>query len=670
MSTPSAEVIERPLEERLTPDSDLHKLLLRGLNDRADAAEAHVRQRHPDWKAADEHLRGYIDLRQGVKQADKSEDRSKREMPWGRTIEVPITYVVAWVTAMLETQALDRPPEVEGEGGPEEMAGARLLEASLQYDLDQTRHLLNLFQGVYDCKRYGVTVWGLNWTEEMGIIRERRAAGGMPGPGAPSWLRNAGSFAVERYGLRRQYNRAEVYDPYMILPDPQVPLAEHQRGEFFGHAFYRSFIDLWALRKRMDGTGVYFNLEECRRMGAPRGDDASGRQTTGSFDTGTLPGDVANPGVIKGRHMQWRLVPRWYGLGESEDPETWWFTTVAEGEGQGRVIVRAHRSDYEHGEFTYHVGQDHPDLHAPWTPGSAELIDGMSRLANFLANSHVMNQMMALYNMVIADTELVDEVDLRHPGPGRIVRLTAEGERLVKLGHPIGRFLQQMQTMDVSSPNMGTVQNLFGWAQRMFGANDTMQGLPTPDKRTLGEIQMGTGSATQRILMGAKLLDNQLLRGMFEQMILNRQQFTSVAQWCRVAGDLAKQVGADRVFVRPEDLYGRYRYRVISPTMPSDPAAQAETWINFLKVAGTVPGGMETPDGRRLSVPMVLEQIAHGYGINYVDGFYVKVVPDEMLAAKVQAGDSVPLPPAANAMLLPGMRPPSLAAGAAMGAGR
>ncbi|HQT96147.1 MAG TPA: hypothetical protein PK435_16085, partial [Thermoanaerobaculaceae bacterium] len=158
-------------------------------------------------------------------------------MPWGRSIEVPITYVVAWVTAMLETQALDRPPEVEGEGGPDEMAGARLLEASLQYDLDQTRHLLNLFQGVYDTKRYGVTVWGLNWTEEMGMIRERRAAGGMPGPGAPSWLRNAGSFAVQRYGLRREYNKVDVYDPYMILPDPRVPLADHQRGEFFGHAF-------------------------------------------------------------------------------------------------------------------------------------------------------------------------------------------------------------------------------------------------------------------------------------------------------------------------------------------------------------------------------------------------------------------------------------------------
>ncbi|HQT96146.1 MAG TPA: hypothetical protein PK435_16080, partial [Thermoanaerobaculaceae bacterium] len=73
VATGHAEVLERPLEERLSPDSDLHKVLLQGLNDRANAAEAHVRQRHPDWKAADEHLRGYIDLRQGVRQADKSE---------------------------------------------------------------------------------------------------------------------------------------------------------------------------------------------------------------------------------------------------------------------------------------------------------------------------------------------------------------------------------------------------------------------------------------------------------------------------------------------------------------------------------------------------------------------------------------------------------------------
>ena len=652
-----SEVVEVPLEQRLAPDTTLHKEILRRLNDRIRAGEAHVLQRHSDWIDADEHLRGFIDLSRSAKLADKTEDPTKREMPWGRAIAMPASYVTIWVRTMLVTQILDRYPQVQGRG-PEDARGARLVEATLGYDLDQTRHLLNLFQSAFDGERYGTSVMGVSWCEEEGRIRERRSL--LDGPTSallPPWMASAARAPVERWGVRRQYNKAEVFDPYMIIPDPRVALARHQEGEFFGHGFFRAFLDLWALRKRPDGTGVYFNLERCRAMTGIRDDAASGRQSTGTFDSGQLWGDTRDPGFLKCRHLQIRLIPRWWKLGESEDPEVWWFTLAAPTSSEAQVIIRAHPSEYEHGEFTYHVGQSHPDLHAPWTPGTAELNDGLARMINWSMNAHIMNVMVALYNQVLADTELVEEADLRHPGPGRIVRLTPEGARLVKAGHPIGAFVQQMQTMDVTGGHVGLAQNLFQWSQRAFAANDTMQGLPTPDKRTLGEIQMATGSSSQRILMLAKLLDAGLLRGLYTQMIPNRFQLTRVAQAYRLTGDLAKQLGAEHVFVSPQDLWGNYDYRAISPTMPADPASFAETWMKLLEIGGKVPGMLSPgPDGRALNPRAIVEQIAQTMGVNYLDQFYVKVVPDEQLQRGVEAGNFVPAPAGTPGAALPGDR--------------
>lgn len=650
----SVQVEEQPLEVRLAAGTPLHDQVLKRLNERIIASEAFVRQRHDDWQEVDEHLRCYQDLRRPVKLGDKSEDRTKKEMPWGRSIEIPTEYVLLWTRALLMTQVLDRPPQVQGRG-PEDLRGSYLVETALQYDLDQSRHRLNLFQACFDASRYGVTFWNQTWAREEGWLREQAPIGA----GAPSWLALAARYPSQRWGLRREYNHGEVIDPYMALPDPRYPVAAPQEALFAGYSAFRAFMDLWADRKQPNGTGIYFNLEKCRQFSGLRSSIATGRDTTGQFDAGALAGGTDDPGVLRLRHIQERLVPRWWGLGDSENVERWWFTVAAPAEeSQGVVIIRAHPAGYEHGESTIHSGQDHPDLHAPWTPGAGELAAPLARMGNWLVNSHVANVMATLYAMVLADTSLVEEFDLTHPEPGRVVRLTPEGSRLVRMGHPIGNFLHQMQTSNVTQGNVGLAQQLFTWGQRMFAVNDTMQGLPTADKRTLGEIQLGTGSASQHVAMNAKLLDDMMFKGIFTQMIANRQEFTSMAQWYRITGALAKRLGSDHVMIHPSDLAGNYDYRPITATMPADPASMMDTWLSVLKVGAGIPGLLQPgPDGRVLDTRAVFEQIAQAAGINSIDQFFVSVRPAEELARDAEAGNVVPLPPGAQPSLMPGMRP-------------
>lgn len=656
-SSAQVTVEERPLWQRLGPDSDLHRDILGRLTRRREAGRQHREQRFDDWNQVDEQLRMVIDLRRSAKLADKTEDPTTKEMPFGRAIAMPTSYAMLYVRAMLETQILTaRDPQV-APGGPEDVKGARLIEVGLAYDLDQSNHLLNVFQGCFDAERYGTTVWYDSWFEERGIVRERPISRLDPKVAAmlSPWQLALARQPVERYGIRRQFNLVDVLDPFMMLADPRVPIGVHQSGEFFGHDAYRAFLSLWAARR--EAGGPYFNLDAVRQ-GAPRTDEATGRQTTGSFDTGAaVDSDSRDPGFLQTSHMGVRLVPRWWKLGESEDPELWWFTWSGGDQGGRDVIVRAHPTAYEHGQFNYGIGQVHPDRHAAWTPGSGELLDGISRMINWSVNAYIMNVMVSLYQMILADPLLVKVHQLKKPGPGRVVEVTPEGHKLIRMGHPIGSFLQQIQVMNVSQGHMGLAESLYGFGQRMMAATDTMQGMLTPDKRTLGEVQAALGQASQRVLMVARLMDAQLLKGLFGRMISNLQQFSDQARWVRVAGDMAKQFGSEHVFLRPEDLWGQYDYRAITATMPGDPARMATTWMGLLKVAGSVPGLMTPgPDGRQLNPRAVVEEIARSMGITYLDQLFIKVVPDEEIAKGVQAGNMLPVDRNVQALMMPGVR--------------
>lgn len=193
----------------------------------------------------------------------------------------------------------------------------------------------------------------------------------------------------------------------------------------------------------------------------------------------------------------------------------------------------------------------------------------------------------------------------------------------------------------------------------MMAATDTMQGMLTPDKRTLGEVQAALGQASQRVLMVARLLDAQLMKGLVGRMISNLQQFSDTSRWVRVAGDLAKQFGSEHVFLRPEDLWGQYDYRPITATMPGDPSRLAQTWMQLLKVAGSVPGLLTPgPDGRALNPRAIVEEFARSLGVTYLDNLFIKVVPDEVIQQCVEAGNIVPMAPQQEAMMLPGIRRP------------
>src|SRR5262245_15422231 len=636
----------QPLEARLRYGTALHSKVLARLNSRRDLAERHIGKRYDNWDEVDEHCRLYVDLSRNAKRGDGSRDTTKKEMPFERSIVVPMSLSILTVRL---TQLLAifgaRDPMIQLEGrGPEDIRPAKLMEALLGYDLQQMASFAVMYALCQDAEKYGLGIVHDCWEVEEGwrmqpppamppVIAQMMGAMGLGGLLRPKQV----------WGTLREYNLWEPVDPYHYWPDPRVPVSQVQHGEFVGHRIYRGSIYFKERQSAQGSGGVYFNLEYLPKVGG----QGAHRTGKGRFDAGDFQLREAPEGDDRGYYgldsMEVKLIPSEWKLGPGQRPEIWKFAWVDDA-----VIVRAHPAGYAHGQFTYAVGESVPDEHSLLNPGMIENLDGIQRTINWLVNSHIENVRKHLNDAVIYAPSLVEEADLLQPGPARHVRLTAKGEELVMQGQlTFAQIVMQLPWADVTKAHLQTVNQLFDMAQRLAATSDPQMSQTTDDERTLGEVQQVIAGSSQRLAITARMLDTQALMPLAYRAIANRQQFTELEQYVRITGELSRELGGlDRVLLKPAAIAGQFDYIAHSGVVPPDPARFAEVWVKILEGVAKIPQlAMPGPDGRVLDVREVFNEGAQAMGVKNINQFYMQVMPDPQVAAGVQAGNLVPMPP-------------------------
>lgn len=647
---------DAPLSERLRKDSDLHGEILKHLQEMIYRGEEHIEQRGEDWERVDEHCRLYVNLDRYARAGDKGNVTGTsgylKENPWQRMIVIPVSYTTI-MTRMVQMFAVfsQVDPFIHlqpTEGG--DRKGARLHELAARRDAELSRNALQLWQMLYDGERYGISVWYDSWEEQWGW--------GYAPPRLPAALKGklppAFEYLTEKqrnWELLREWNNWRTIDPRCLCPDPNRPINEVQSMNFIGHWEIIPWLDLH--ERRLDANeGPYFNVDAARdaAYGSRRNQREVGRNSEGGFSessTQKFPD-------LKVHHFQWKIIPRELGLGPEERTVKWWFSVAEE-----RVIIRAHPSPYEHNEFTYSIGEPDPDMHSPFTPGMGSQLVGSQDLVNWLVNSHVANIRKTVNDQVIYNPDLLNEADILNPGPARHIRLTKRGRQLHERGMvPIQNMYGQFQMTDITGTHLTAAQGIITQTQRMAATPDTVQGMPLPTKRTLGEIEHVSSSATMRIGTTAELLDRQVVKPMAERLVQNRQQFTSMDLMMRITGRMAGMLGVqedDLVTIYPDDLYGRYDYIARTPTMVRDPARNAALWGSLLQILGNAPQ-LLMPDekGRAIDAHKVLNEFIRVSGVNYFEDFYKELMPnmaspinveeDAEVMKQAQAGNILPMP--------------------------
>ncbi len=653
-----------PLEQQLKPDSPLHAKVLKRVKARLDLSHRNRTQRYPDWRRADEKRRLYMNLASPARKGDKTVDNNKVEMPFQRSIVMPVSYAIHETRKTeIVTPFLGRSPFTQLDGrGIEDIKAAKMAEVKLEYDYQESDGPLAVYSLVQDADAYGEGTLYDTWDEQHGWTTT---------PPDPMQVMIAQELGLpppeptEVYGVIKQFTNWQPIDPYSRWPDPRTTAGRLQQAEFQGHRAWRSWH--WLNEFSIENGGNHFNLDELKKQGSTgtQGGDTrlSAREGTNSMSQFQLKdsSDENDKGFYAIDNFQIRLVPEEWGLGDSTNAEIWWICMADE-----RLIIRCHKSPYKHEQFTYAVGEVGYDVHQYGNPGIIENLDGLQRTIDWLANSRIENVRKFLNDMLLFAPELIEEDDVMNPGAARWLRTTAQGTLAAMQGLPLDNMIKQFQVQDLTGTHFEIVQFLQDMANKLGAANDNMQGALNDDKRTLGENNNANLAGSKRLMVTARILDAMVFKPLSLRAIQNAQQYTDIEQWVRVAGDYAEidPENLGRIQMNRSSLTGNFDYVPMSALGNQDPARMLQVWQSLFQTAVETPA-LSTPDPLDpsvLDIKSLFKMMARLGGAREVDTFFKQmpmmagpggappgILPDQQIDQGVQSGNLVPLPQAGGA---------------------
>ena len=610
----------------LRPGSDTHQRILgRVMRYGLESARV-ITRRHKSWEDIDEKLTAYIPTSERENEV-KNKDRRK-----------PISIVFPYSYAILETlvsymvAAFFPEPIFRYEGsGPEDIAGAILLEKLIMQHCTHNKVALNLHTLFRDAAAYGFGVVSPQWAVKKGMKIDRQSG------------QTTEATLFEGNAL---YN----IDPYRYLPDPSMPIHEVQRGEYVGWMSRTNYMDL--LSEEHEDNDL-FNVRYLQHVSTKVSSIFGlsthfNRRSTNRYWDISLNRMVSDP--VDQVHMYVKLIPKQWGLGPNQYPEKWFFTIAGDA-----VIIRAQPLGLNHNMFPVAICAPDFDGYSPLAYSRLEILSGMQTVIDWLFNSHITNVRKAINDMLIVDPYLINLNDLKDPEPGGIIRLRRPAWGKNMLDHAV----KQLGIVDITRENMQDVSLIIRYMQQVGGTDNPLMGsLRTegPERLTGAEFKGTAQGAVSRLERIAKIIGVQALQDVGYMFAHHTQQLMSEDVYVRAMGewpaDITQQLGIQqgRMKISPKDILIDYDVIVRDGSIPGG-NFDANSWLTFYKLA------IENPQiGQQLDMFRLFEYIATGMGAKNIDSFRLRqpqqlnvgTVPDEQVEQQVQQGNLVPAMGALN----------------------
>ena len=606
----------------LKPGSELHQALVSAILKRATEAHGAISRRFSAWREIDQTLTSFIttdDAEELVKEKDERK---------------PITIVFPYSYAMLETlltyltMAFFQDPIFKYEGtGPEDTLGTTLLELVVRLHCEKTKVALALHTHFRDSLAYGVGAAVPSWEVRRGAKVQRVA--GVDG--------GVSQRQVTKDMVLFEGNRLDTIDPYRLLPDPSVPLTEIQRGEFVGWSADESYVSLLS-KESIDRD--LFNVRYLEQV-----TNKQSFLNTNESDRERRYGAYTTDNRITKRHdliyMYIDLIPREWKLGERETPEKWLFCLASDS-----VILKARPAALVHNKFPISIAAPDFDGYSVAPISRLESMFGLQTAVNFLWNSHITNVRKAINDMLVVDPYLINIKDLENPSAGGLIRL-----RRPAWGRGVKDAVTQLGIVDITRSNIGDIQFAMQMMNRIAGADDAASGMLRqggPERLTGSEFRGTRGSQVSRMERIARVISMQSMHDIGDFFASHTQQFMEQDVFVRATGQwqerLMRELGVapdSKVAVTPMALL--VEYDVISRDGSIPGGNFSEAWLQLFKIISENP-----LLAQKFDVVRIFSHIARNLGAKNVEDFEVKTMPNEQVAAGVQAGNLVPMPMAAR----------------------
>jgi len=601
-----------PYDLDLRPDSDLHKKLRNRIWQRANASRNEISKRFDHWREIDRTLTTYISLKDKEKELKSSDPR--------KPVAIVFPYSYSMLEALLTylSMAFFQDPMFQYEGvEDDDTLGAMLMELVIRLHCIKNKVPLAVHTVLRDSLAYGVGIAIPGWRQIYGrrpikstIVTE-------------SELGTESTTTVEMIeDLLFEGNELINIDPYMWLPDPSVSSVNVQDGEFVGWIDRDNYMNLLSEESRPN-SGL-FNVKYLKHKKDKRSTlalDQSDRQTRhgGSTELQRSATGVTTPvDIIK---MYITLIPKEWGLSDSEYPEKWYFELASDD-----IIIACEKADHNHGMYPVAVASPEFDGYSITPIGRLEVLYGLQHTLDFL---------------LVVDPYLVNINDLKDPQPGKLIRL-----RRPAWGRGVEKVVQQLAINDITRLNIADSSYITQWMDRISGADQSMMGtlrLSGPERLTRSEFQGTRGSAVSRLQRIAMIIGMQFMQDVGTMFASHVQQYMTKETYVRIIGRYADQLkatfGKDRVQVSPYDLAINYDLIVRDGSIPGGNFSDA--WISLFKVIAQSPELLQAFDITRIFI-----YIAQQLGAKNVEDFTRKVtpqvMPDETVLREAEKGNLVP----------------------------
>ena len=622
----------------LRPGQDAHNRLKSLILSKARGSHEVIKRRFDGWNEIDKTLTAYIE-------SDASEDEvTDADYRKPTTMVVPVSYATLETLLTYMTAAFLEEPIFRYDGaGPEDVLGGILLEMVIAQQCRRAKASLELHTMWRDSFAYGFGASYVGY-EKRTAFRTVRKPEMMYSELAGRVINTGNIITTKEERVIFSGSTLTAIDPYMCLPDPDVPIHDVQKGEFFGWIERTNLMSILSLEKDNDedyfncrylknviGTSIYNTKEETSREA----------RIGGTYET---PSGTTRP--IDIIHMYIKLIPKDYGLGDSEYPEKWLISLAGD-----EIIIKASPLGLDHDQFPIAIMAPDYDGHSITPISRLETVHELQSTIDWLFRSHIANVRKAINDILVVDPQLVNIFDLKNPKPGKLIRLRRQA-----WGRGVKDAVMQLGVADVTRSHIQDAGYITQIIRETTGAVDSISGIRRHNSERVSatEAMQTSQGALSRLEKAAKIASIQAHYDIAWQMAYNTRQLMEDTTYAKIIGDwgvvLARDFGVQldaaggRIAVSPSDLDIEFDVIPHDGTIPH--SGDPQTMVQLFQVIANNP-----LIAQQLDVVRFFKYIARMSGAKNIDDFArkeqvgqppVQVMPDEQVQQQVQAGNLVP----------------------------
>lgn len=618
---------EYPNGLNLRPGSLLHNNIKNEILNRARESRNQMEKRFPSWNEIDEVLTAYVklsDVEKTLREKDTSSPSTKKPV----SIVFPYSYAILETVLTYLCLAFMQDPIFRYEGvSPEDTIGAVLLEKVVELHCNKTKVALALHTHNRDGVAYGIGAAAPMWKSRWGR-RTRKVESENPF-GEP--------FRREtKEELLFEGNALENIDPYLYLPDPNVPVQKIQDGSFVGWIDIDNYHGL--LEEEYSDRSM-FNVKYLKHLLGKHSIFATKESKRQEFIGGhRLEGQTNILQRVDVINMYVNIIPREWKLSDRDRPEKWLFSL-----GNDDVLIRAKRLGLDHNLYPIVVSAPEFDGYSATPISRLEVLKGLQGVLDWLFNSHIANVRKAINDMLVVDPYLINMNDLKDPQAGKLIRM-----RRPAWGKGVKDAVMQLGVTDITQNHIKDSMFIVQQMQKIGGADESMMGAQRkggPERLTGKEFSGTRSGAVNRMERIARIIGLQSMQDIGYMFASHTQQLMSQETYVKSVGQWQErlmqeyQPKDDRVKVSPFDILVDYDVLVRDGSIPG--GNFSEVWVQMFDILAQHPELQSRIDTFR-----VFSHIARNMGAKNIHEFErvkAEVMPNEQVEEQARQGNIVPV---------------------------